>query len=1373
MSAHRGASFALLLLICIPLISTPDLRAQVRVHFPDRLYSTLASGTSLWVGTPRGLYRYRFEDNVWSAYGPQNGLPSAEITTLDRRSDVIWIGQQDALTTFDLRSNTMLHFDSSSGLPVGRVRTIAFEDDYVWTGGSSGAARYDELIEEWQRIGPEQGLRGSAVHAVVPEDDRVFLATEAGVEEYDPRYERWRYYDAPAAAGIRDAFAAGPWLWLLGETALYRFDTDARVFSPYALKGFRGSDIREIIISGSGFWMLTANDLWQYDASADALRPFLELTQLPDNDLRAVTLSADSRTLWFSTASGLTRYDRATGGWTYFTTASGLPEVAIHALFALGDGVVAFSDTSLVYYRSDQDRWYTFPLLQPERAAGTRFSLDPADGSFADFGDGIRLDLSGSRSSWLIEDPFGNEDGGDIARRNDLKARLDLGDGRGISAMYNDADFEDVTYGAEYRGARADILQSLQWGDIRIEEGRQLLEQSYGVFGVGGRAEYGPRTERYGRSFLEVAGLSGHKTTALATDAYYGRTRSTEFTIPDGAWQRFRWYHLREDRRLLPLDASRVAMFRSARPDEQSSPLLLRDAVLAGIRDDWIPLVEGVDYFVDHQRSILQLAEPAQYAQLVARIGAADATVDLLLQSSDARPLLIRNRYFVGGYDIIPSSFTLRITDAAGADIPLSRFDLDRDSNGSVDADFIDYHTGILHFPQEQPFPDEAYADDPITTYTMHIRFEAFSTGYQLSRNRIIRGTERVLVDGLEMRAGEDYILDYSSGFLLFTRDGAVQDDSRIEVQYEYVRSVSEERVTRVGVTVSPSDFAHAGISAGRFHPTGDADVVTFTRARAEVRWQSEALDVRVQPEYTTTWSDTSRGQAAGITATVSTPEARLSLRSTMSDRNFLTPQERSFSHGRLLDEHRIHGEYDLVPELRAFATWTKRDGFDTLTGIATDDMYAYGGLQYVTSGLPSITLRGERSRESLANSERSRSGGRIDMTWVPDTKLLESASFSSARITGYARMAEERIDGGVNPGDYRVQNYFLRTVLAPRPLFTINAYYQADTRERRGGAGTAWTDDRSEDRLYVDVIMEELRGISLSGRLTQRLQQFDVSGGNDNQHRRGSLQASLRLAPGIWVAPLSPLTLYVTASENRSAYRSAVTSADRLIAGLLESGSGRTESESISRLFESRIEWRPMPEVLYSVTGRLTEHNSSTWDSNYRRLQREMIQRADYRPDSRSLYALQLTMLTSNDLRQLRRLQEYAPSAWAERRLSRELLFRLTLNARYSDLQWYTGNSTTREITPGINMTATLHDLPVLRRLELREDLTFTYREHAFSFQETVYARDLRNTLSVDWYPHAVLSIRLRYSVRWFESSSSLFTGTEPDAQLQVIMQL
>ncbi len=767
--------------------------AQTSVHFPDRSYSTLSFGGSLWIGTPRGLYRYRSEDNVWSAYGPQNGLLSSAITSLEAHGDVLWIGQDRGVTALDLRSNTMLHYDSTKGIAAGPVRATAFEEDYVWTGSTSAASRYDNLIEEWQRIGPAEGLTGGTVHAIVPTNDRVFIATERGVNEYDPRHERWRMFAPPAgdtktsvaadAAPILDAFSAGSWLWLLRDGELLRFDMTARVFSPYALKDFRGSDVREIIVSGSGFWLVTEDNLWQYDATADALRPFLEIEQLPDRDLRAVALSSDGDTFWFSTASGLTRFTRGSGSWTYFTAASGLPEISISNLFPIGYGVATFSDDALVYYLPSDDRWYTFPIVQAAATAGPQLSLDPSAGSYVDFGGGVRLDLSGSRSAWLWDDPFGRDEfvfgREDPTKRNDLKARLDLGGGRRISATYNDSDYEDVVYGAEYRGTREDILQSLQWGDMRLEQGGSLLQQSMGIFGVGGRAVYGRRTERYGRSLVDVTAVSGHKTTARFTEVFQGRRREGTRSVSDANWIRRTYYALRQDRRLIPLEAGEVRLYRALYPGETPSRGDLLSTQIAGFVADWRPLEEGTNYAVDRDHSVMKILGETGFSTMAVRFTGGGATVELLLCDETAQYLEIRNRYDIGNA-ILPSTLEIRIVDPNGNEVPLAQFGLDADNDGRVDPEFMDYSRGELRFPDDRPFPPGAYEDPRTETYRIMSRYESsFTSSFSLKKRHIVRGSEKVLVDGLPVTAGEDYILDYTSGSLVFTRRGRARRQPR------------------------------------------------------------------------------------------------------------------------------------------------------------------------------------------------------------------------------------------------------------------------------------------------------------------------------------------------------------------------------------------------------------------------------------------------------------------------------------------------------------------------------------------------------------------------------------------------------------------
>jgi len=1368
--------------LCL-LLAASETQAQVTVHYPDRAWSLLSYGGSVWIGTPNGLHRYRSEDNVWSAYGKQNGLLSSRITSLDIRGDVLWIGQAAGLTAFDQRSNTMLHYDSSKGLNIGAARAVLFEDEYVWAGGLRGAARYDNLIEEWQSIGASQGLEGSVIHAFAMNEDRVYIADGRGVHEYDPRHERLRMFSVPGEDSIRDAFNAGGMLWLLRDGDLLRFDMATRVFSPYRLPGFSGGDIREIIIQGSGFWLVTDDELWNYDAAADALRPFPEIALLPDRHIKAVALSADGYTLWFSTASGVTRYDRGSGSWTHFTSANGLPDIDINILFSIGNGVATFSPSSLVYYRQSDDRWYELPLQVDEAGEHARFSLDPAQGSYADFGGGIRLDLSGSRSSWLFQDPLMQDEfvygRVDPVSRNDLKARLDLGGGRRVSAMYNDADYEDVVYGAEYRGARDDIVQSFQWGDMRVQGSGSLLQQDFGIFGVGGRAVYGERTEKYGRSMLEVQTQSGHKTTAAHTDVFQGFIRERKALVEDTDWLRRTWYHLRADRRLEALGDASVQLFR---PLYASEPRILGDLVstsIAGKFADWRPYDEGRQYEVDAGNSTLMLYHEQAAPILAVRIIRGGVTTELLLCDTTGQYLEIRNIYQIGS-DIVPSSLQVKII-GPGGEVPLSQFGVDSNGDGRVDAEYLDYSAGLLRFPGDQPFPAGAYQEPGVVTYTMDVRYESRGSGsYSLSKRRIIRGSEKVMVDGMPATAGEDYILDYSSGHLLFTRDGAVLEDSRVEISYEYVRVALDERFAQANLSFSPSDFTQASFGAGMFHYGKSASVTQFVQGGGELRWQTSAFDLRVRPEYRQTTSDSSTGNAAGMSATFSTDAARISVLSSLRSGGYREPVASSYAAGRLKSDHAVKGEYDITSGLRAFVSYHARAGTDTTSGTGTDESTASGGIQWSRQDYPSITLRGDYLNANDRLGDRTRHGGRLDAAWTPSTAFLELSGFSAARFSGYARISEENVALSRNDGKYRSQNYFFRSVLNPRQLLSINVWYQGDMREKRSENG-AYLREHQTEKANIDILMEHISGLSLSGRLTRDVRQMPVTATLLDQSSSTSLQTNARIAPGTWLPALQPFTLYGYIIHSVYGYRRNSTESSGMLQALFSQGGGEQRSEGQSTWYDSRLEWRPVPGFLYSVNGHSRHFYSEQYRSSGAYSFWSMTHYAEWRPDNRSLYAMQFHFRRDqgND-----RTDASSPAIWTERRFSRRLLLRLALHSsiRNSESNW--GISDSYEIQPSGTLTFTLDDAPVIRRAELRVDGGYSFHRSHFrpwyASESVSSSASVNSNLYLDLYPHPVMFIRFRYFLVWNAGYSfqtyrifGIDGWKQPDAELQIVMQL
>ncbi len=1380
--AVAGIAFTLLLLI---LPASASLRAQIVPRFFQRTFDALSFRDAWWLASPEGLFQYRSAENVWSARTERNGLLSRRVTRIAADGDVLWIGQERGVTRFDFQSNTFLSYDSARGIPAGAVLSFAFDKDYVWIGTESGAARFDRLIEEWQRLAPAQGLTGARVCEIAGRDELIYLVTEKGINEYDARYERWRLY-GDGLPPVRDAFSTPANIWLVCDSMLVRFDHRAKTFQQYPLGEIGNFDgIRELIVEGEGFWILTGSGLWSYDPAADAIRPFLELVNLPDPRLHGIAFTQDGKAIWFNTEAGVSRFERATKLWQHFTEAGGMPERIFRAMFCYGGELMGISAARISTFKTAENRWYQYmiPGAEAEHAA---VSIDPARGTWADFGGGYRLDLSGTRSSWLIAAEgmppavnFGEQV--ETVGRNDLRARFTLPGGRTVNAMYNDADFSSLQYGAQYRGAAGDPLQSLQAGDLRAEQGNRSLLQSFGIFGGGGRATLGEKSERYKRSLLELSAAAGHKTSAMTRDLFRGRTKRAQAAVKDVDFLPLLFYRLDALARDIRVRKGSVRLFMTRVEGLAGMREVLPERVVAGVDGEWMILRDGEDFFVDTDRGIVRCdaTSLAQSGSPGALSLAAEYTLEG--ESSPRRALLwhppgdsqeMKNVYFLGAKGMYPASLRVTFTRSAGGAVPLSAYRLDADGDGLIDPEFVDYNGGYLRFPDPFPFAPEVYADSAVSSVVMDIRCETATTGYRLSRDRLVRGSEVVTVDGSRARAGFDYVLDYTSGFLLFTRDGVVNDDSRIEVEYEYVRSRPEEKYAQATATFSPSDDAQASVSVLRYHPEGSGAQVTTLHGLLEGRLRTEEIDLRVVPEYALMTG--SREGAFGILTAFSGGPVRISAQARKLSEGYREPFTRLFPLGRLLEESLLHAEADASPTLRIFTDWGKRSGPDTATGAAGRDAYGSLGAQWFGAGLPSVTLRAEQLFESLRDSSSRRRGVRMEVEYVPAPEAARALGLSSAVLSSYARyMRGEEYAPGGGRASFACENYFLRTAVSPLPLFTLNAYYRGDRKSillPEGSFGSA----NVLQKLFGDLVFEELRGLSLAIRYMRDLETMHLpsAGLPWDETSRHSFQIASRFSPGLLLPAFSPFTLELNYREERSSYGKGGSIARPLFGSLFLAGNASDLFANASAVYETRIEWHPDAIVAYYVTGRLTDASARAWSSGATEWRRELTQRFDFQPGSRELYSARLTLLRANSCDD--RLTRYAPSVWVENRWSALLLTRFTLDLLWDD-QWYgrvlSGN---RVSAPAANVTLTFTDPPIIERLELREDLSFqrrvsVYRNPSSGADITLMNDSIASGLYLDLYPHPALFLRLVWSSQWDLTSP----GTQTVASLQATLQL
>jgi hypothetical protein len=1351
-------------------------QAQVALQFPKRDYDALSLQSSFWIGTPGGLYQYRPAENVWSVKSTQNGLPTNAITRLASDEEALWIGRDHGVTKFDAKSNVLLSYDSADGIPAGAVLGMAFEADYAWIGTEHGVARYDKLIEQWQTIDRRHGLRGEAAYAIAVRDGATWIFTDDAVNEYDPRFERWRRYGPDSSAiGAKDVLLTGTAAWIVRERDLLRFDYASRVFQRYPM-GEIGVfvDIRLFVVDGSSFWIVTKDALWYYDAQNDSFRPFLEIANLPDREIRSITLSTDGSSIVFATRTGVSRYDRGSKTWQYFNEAGGLPRSDFGVLFCAGSDIIGLAGSEFAYLSSRDNRWYGYALVSTEDQNRTTIAVDPARGTYADFGSGVRLSLSGTRASWLwkSDDPFSGS--GTTAGLYDLKAKLELGGERSISAGYNNADYADVMYGAQYRGARDDVVQSLQVGDVNVEQGNRQFLPSFGVFGGGGRISLGARTERYHRALLEVAGVEGHQTTAIASDFYTGRTRRRRVTVRDIDYLRREWFRLPTSAGAGRIDPSTVEVYRSVLPGSGPDSFLSQ-SLLAGKSAFWERVKDGQEYLLDDERAVLRYPGglPASRALAARYADETGARHEALLATEDSSALALVNRYFLLGTSIIPSSFSLSMRSATGVSIPLASFGLDADGNGAVDGEFLDFRNGGLSFPAERPFSPAVYRDSAVSSVTMVAEFETFNSSYVLSNRGIVRGSERILVDGIPVRAGDDYVLDYTSGYLLFTRDGVISDNSGVEVTYEYTLHSTEDRYGQITLTFSPSDNAQVSVAAAHFDASLDGTAHTALHVLADVRTQNEAFDLRVLPEYSRTMSDSISGNAFGIQSWFSSGAFRLNARTRRLEDSYTEKFARLFPGGNVRDESSARSEFDATASIRLFAEWNRRSGWDSSRQASRDERVA-AGVQWVERALPSVTVRAERLTDEATRGSHTRRALRGDIEYVLPAEAL---GISSGLFSSYIRFSDEqeRLNGSL-PNDYRFQNYYLRALISPRPSFTVNTYYRGDLRFRTAGA-LAEIPAIAVEKVFSDVVIESIRGLSLTGRYVLDLRGLHAASDRDGQDidRRSSVQLASRISPGFYIDALKSFTLDLSAQSDRSAYFGGERESRTLFLSLFRPTQTREITSTKYFSLEGRMEWRPTAELIYFLTGRMATTTSAQYGSSYTDLRNEVLQRLDYRMGSSGLYSAQLSIL--NSYNPWSHVSRIAPALWLEQRWSALFLTRLTLNASIDDringMARYQG----RDFSPGINLTFTASDIPVIRKFEIRDDLSYNTGKQRTEtspgrFRDAPH-ESLANAAYLDLYPHPTSYIRLQYLSRWMSADAPSEPTFQNSGRISVVVQL
>ena len=698
-----------------------------------------AAGNFIYFTSPFGIYVFERQTQTWSRINQANGLPDNQIEILGLDEGVLWVATPHGLASADVRINDWQNYE----LP-GMITGLAFDDQFVWVSGDFGLKRFDKYSETWQ------DLIRYPIRDLMRDRDYFWIAGDSGIARYDRRFEKIEEISGAPEYPFVQIINTPSRIWFIGEGRFAAFHKTNETWSVYS-----GFPVDGIASLGDSLYAAAHGRIYYYEPKIDNWVEFREIEGR--NRVSNVTVNAEN--LLAATDAGLIVYNWRDRQWKTYNSGNGRARDSLRAAFQQGYWTFAVSGQDIEFLDNRTGIWQ----IEEYRPSGVRrekfLYRDEAGGHLRlnrDFEFRLQgrafISYRGNRIDSLLRNETVN-----------LKLIGQHRSNRMFSLYYDDSDKSDTVYGGLYRGRERDLLYRMDAGYLKSEYYETDIIPQYYHRGGDVKLRTGP---------VNLGFQAGQLKSAVRNDFFSGRTTHKTIRIMDINYAGYTFYYADS----IPKPWTRISdtIFVDDLNPADNTPGTRIGYEIAGLTGDFDPLLNGRDYFIDYGRGLIHFLTARSAGERIVLLldGAA-----FIIQTETQPGSTAENIYFLG-LDIIPSSFTIAIEDTAGTGYPLSAFGLDRNGDGQIDPEYINYDLGLLTFPDPHPFPDSVHV------YTMNGGYDSYSSFYFLTERPVLIGSEKVYVDGELKISGVDYVVDYTSGILLFLRPDVTSDFSEIQVQY-------------------------------------------------------------------------------------------------------------------------------------------------------------------------------------------------------------------------------------------------------------------------------------------------------------------------------------------------------------------------------------------------------------------------------------------------------------------------------------------------------------------------------------------------------------------------------------------------------------
>ncbi|UCG92337.1 MAG: hypothetical protein JSV97_01095, partial [candidate division WOR-3 bacterium] len=697
-----------------------------------------------------------------------HGLPDNQVDIIGLDEGILWVATPRGLASADVRISDWQTYD----LP-GRIEGLAFDEKYVWVGGDFGIKRFDKYSESWENV---TDLR---VNDIFLENNYIWCATDSGVKRYNREFERME--DVPVAPryGYHYIINTPGRIWFLSTEHFVAYKKDIEDWSVY-----NGFDINDYSYLNDSLFVVTGSTVYLYESRADNWTPFRDIEGLKNvNGIFTV-----QNNILFATSEGLILYNWQERHRKIYNRANGLEVDSLVDSYQDAEFTFVMSSYDIEFLDPVTDVWHVERLKEPEEKREKMLYIDEG-GLHTSMVQNTDIKLQGRTYYSLFYS------GDEVSDYENINMRL-VGQHtskRLFSVYYDDTDKEQVMYGFGYRGLDHDLLYRCNGGYFDSEYYEFDIIPKFSTLGGNAKLKYKEHN---------IALQTGQLKSSSRSDFFYGKSAEKTDTLLDIEYSRNTFYSIFS----IPQEITKGydTIFVDDRFSSTNEIDTKIEFTTGGITGDFDPLINGIDYFIDYHKGMLHFLRPNSDSDIIVLLINGQ---EIVIQSDMVQGRILENTYFVGPR-IIPHSFSLTIRDTSGVIHPLSEFGLDNNGDDTVDAAFINYDLGYLMFPEPRPFPAQVY-EDTINIYAMYIQFSSYSTFYELRHRPILINSEKVFVDGDLKIIGEDYIIDYTYGRLLFLRDDIVSDFSEVEVYYSSVEREREDMFYSAQPTMTVGNNIH------------------------------------------------------------------------------------------------------------------------------------------------------------------------------------------------------------------------------------------------------------------------------------------------------------------------------------------------------------------------------------------------------------------------------------------------------------------------------------------------------------------------------------------------------------------------------------